>query len=311
MLHRKLITSLALSLVSLGAVACDQEGTLETEGEAESPLAATDKADHARKGGHERMRRGRPGHGMRGPESLLVTALRELELSDAQSAVVEDALDALPRPDRGERPDAAVMRALADGVRAGDVDLDAVLADAGDATARQRDGLAAALTTLHETLTPAQRRELVDTVIAEMDAHEPPKGMRGPPPGKMRGRGGRGGETKGPFADLDLTEAQRDAVDAALEGDRPAEPKDMKEHFADMKERMQDKLETFAAATFDAEAFIAPPADAPSPRAHIERFARAVAAVAPLLDADQREELADRLEGGPLAMGGKGGRGRR
>jgi hypothetical protein len=308
MLDRKLITSLALSLVFLGAAACNQEGTLDTEGEAQAPLAGADKAEQARKGGKDGMRRGHPGHGMRGPESLLVTALRELELSDAQSAVIEDALDALPRPERGERPDAAAMKALADGVRAGSVDVEAVLADAGDPMATQRNALAAALTTLHEALTPAQRRELVDTVIAEMDAHTPPAEMRGPPPGK-RAKGGRGGEMKGPFGDLDLSDAQRAALDAALEADKP-EPEDMKEHFESMKDRMQEKLETFAASSFDASAFVAPPADAPTPRAHIERFARAMAAVAPLLDADQREELADRLEQGPPAKG-RHGRGHR
>ena len=79
---------------------------------------------------------------------------------------------------------------------------------------------------------------------------------------------------------------------------------------------MKAKMETFATDSFDAKAFVAPPADAPrGAMMHpIARMVNELAVVVPLLTPAQRETLAAQLEKGPQ-MGrpgehehGRGGR---
>jgi hypothetical protein len=68
-----------------------------------------------------------------------------------------------------------------------------------------------------------------------------------------------------------------------------------------MREAMTAKLQAFAADSFDAQSFLAPPADAPTQgmRGHLEALVKVVGAMTPALDATQREKLALRLEQGP------------
>jgi Spy/CpxP family protein refolding chaperone len=294
------VSFVAVVLVALGAAGCVEEGVAESAGDVESPLAA-EKAGSGDEAPGPRMRRG---HGPRGPESLLRVALRELELSDAQRAAIDEALADMPRPEPPQRPDGAALETLAAGVRAGKVDVAAVVAQLGEPPdlAAQRQALADALATLHATLTPEQRRELVDHLLAELEEQAPrERGPRGHADKKMRGKGKPMGDPLGHLlADLDLSEAQRDAVAQALEEQRPDHAA-MKDGFEAVRAAMRAKLESFASVSFDAAAFAAPPEGAPArgPREHLERMARAMGAIAPLLDAEQREALAARLERGP------------
>ncbi|MFO0761848.1 MAG: Spy/CpxP family protein refolding chaperone, partial [Byssovorax sp.] len=209
--------------------------------------------------GRGHRRHGPPG----GPEALFVTALHELDLSDAQKTTIQAAMDkARPKPpaepgkiDAGR---AEIGKALADGVRAGKIDEAAVKAKAGahekEMEAHRAD-LASAIATLHDTLTKDQRKALVDAVEKRMAEHGPgeghhgrpggpggpggPDGERGGPRGEHGPRGERGGpggpEGHGPgpmrggplgpmLHDLDLTEAQRADIHKALEAQRPAPP---------------------------------------------------------------------------------------
>ncbi|RYE93441.1 MAG: ATP-binding cassette domain-containing protein, partial [Myxococcales bacterium] len=247
--------SLAATL-ALGVVGCaattSSPSEEATEAAAQPITRATDAtgtadATDASKG--ERGPRG-PGrhHGPPGPDFLLQAALHELTLTDAQKTTIQGALDGLRPAERAERParDASPFKALAAGVRAGKVDASAVPDMAPDATrmAEHQTKLAAALTTLHDTLTAEQRRSLVDSVQKkgeELGKHHGPGADRadatadapadGKVDGKPEGRGkhGRGGHMgRGPgghggpgvlgmLRDLDLTDAQKESIDKALE----------------------------------------------------------------------------------------------
>jgi Spy/CpxP family protein refolding chaperone len=272
------------------------------------------------------------GHGPGGPDHLLMAALHELDLTDAQKTTIQAAMDklALPaRPARGERGDhgprdTAAFTTLAAGVRAGKIDTATLLAGAPDRGPEARGAeVATALQTLHATLTKEQRRALVDSMAKRMADHGPPDGA--PPPDKgdrdHDREHGPGGPEGGPMGHLlgglSLTAAQRTSIDAALAAQRPAagDRDAMKKQFEARGAQMRARMESFASDTFDAKAFVAPPADAPQ-GAMMNPMARMVnelAVVVPLLDATQRETLAAQLEKGPPApmMGRPGGRGAR
>ncbi|WP_437983231.1 Spy/CpxP family protein refolding chaperone [Sorangium sp. So ce117] len=307
----------------VGAAGCTAEtGQGNTSPSDEAAEAALAKGPPGAGG----PRGGFGGHrgGPRGPEHLLRAALHELDLSDAQEATIEGALEGL-RDGAKERPkDGAVFAALAEGVRAGKIDraaIEAKLPDAGRAAEERRARVAGALSTLHATLTKEQRRQLVDVIAAKMDE----RGERGPRGGEhhrgdrggmggpgMRGdRGGMGGPGMrgGPLgyllAGLDLRDEQRAQIDKALEAARPgdADRVGRKEDHAARRAEMRARLETFAADRFDANAFLPqPPAgEKMGPRAHLDRMVGALAAIVPILDEAQRNALAERIEKGPAA----------
>lgn len=239
-------------------------------------------------GGEEGARAHHGGHGGpgAGPEHLLRAALHELVLSDAQKATIEAALaKGAPGPrDRGPE-DRPAMTALAASVRAGKIDATAALAQVG-APEDHAAATATALDTLHATLTPEQRRALVDAVAKRMADHGPD--------GERFGKGGPMGHL---LDGLSLTDAQRTSIDAALAAQRPA-PIDREA----MKTEMRARLQSFAADSFDAKAFVAPPANAPQGKPRMHPMARRVnelAVIVPLLDATQRETLAAQLEKAP------------
>ncbi|AUX48681.1 hypothetical protein SOCE26_102220 [Sorangium cellulosum] len=319
----------------VGAVGCTAEtgqgDTSPSDEAAEAALAQGPSTDDRAAGprGDRKGFHGRPG-GAHGPERLLRAALHEIDLSDAQKATIEGALDGL-RDGAKDRPkDPAPFAALADGVRAGKIDraaIEAKLAEAGRGGEEHRARVTGALSTLHATLTKEQRRALVDSIAAKMDA----QGERGPwggkgergPRGDMGERGPRGeragmggpGMKGGPLGHLlrgiDLRDDQRAQIEKALEGTRPSEAdrQAWKADFAAKRAEMRARLEKFAEDRFDANAFL-PAADGKhGPRAHQGRMVDALAAIVPILDQAQRDALADRLEKGPAA--GKPGRGER
>jgi hypothetical protein len=74
---------------------------------------------------------------------------------------------------------------------------------------------------------------------------------------------------------------------------------------------MRARLESFAADSFDAQAFVAPPADAPQgrPMQPLARMVNELAVVVPLLEPAQREALAALLEKGSPGAHARGARG--
>ena len=100
----------------------------------------------------------------RGPDFLLGAALHEpIDLTADQRTTIEG-LRAANEPSAPHPFDKARASALAASVRVGKVDTTAVAPAPDDAMAARRTALANALTTLHATLTPKQRRALVDAL---------------------------------------------------------------------------------------------------------------------------------------------------
>ena len=253
-----------------------------------------------------------PAHGPHpGPDFLLVAALREpIDLTAEQKATIEGALEA-SRPAGPPAFDRTRAVALAAAIRSGRVDVTTMKAPvpSDDEKAAHLSAAAKAVATLHATLTPVQRRALVDAMAkhaAERAAHAPKDHAGGPPPGDM---GPMGHMLEG----LDLTKEQQDAIRAKLDALRPAAPTDAEraakaqQHEA-FRAAMAARLQTFANDTFDATAFVAPPSGAlkgPGPGDHADRFAQDLAIITSVLEPAQREKLAARIEAGPPARIGK------
>src|SRR5262249_47430535 len=141
--------------------------------------------------------------------------------------------------------DSSRMTALAAGIRAGKVDSSAIPAPAksGDFTARiaaRKTAMANALTTLHDTLTPDQRKALVDSMATKHAAFAAKAGEKRAPMQKGHGRSHdfMGGMLRG----LDLTQAQKDAIHAKLSANRPVLTAEQK---SEMKAQWTAKRETF------------------------------------------------------------------
>jgi Spy/CpxP family protein refolding chaperone len=313
------VFGLVMVLAGCGA----QSGTNGTAGVAD-PLAAPAETSAKRDGFR--------GHGG-GREFLLHAALREdLGLSDAQRKTIEAAIAEAEaaRPAKTERPavDRTQFTALAAAVRAGTVDpakfttvVPAAQKDApnGDALKAHEAASAKALTTLHATLTPEQRRTLVDAISKHEGSHEKGEhGRRAQAPGsKSEGAKGERGERHhgGPLGHLlgglDLTSAQQDAIRTKLDAQKPsdADHEAMKQKFEAMHAKMKERLQTFTADQFDAAAFMARPEGGndkgklgPMGSMNpVEHMAKQIAIITPVLTPAQREKLATRLEQGPPA----------
>jgi len=307
-------------------------GLLLTMAGCSANAASTDPASSASQAQAQAGARneGRPmHHAFFGPERLLVVALHEdIGLSDAQKATIRSALDAArpARPQGGEEKMKAHGAKLAAAVRAGKVDVATLAADgptAPDATAMNAhlESVKKALTTLHATLTPEQRQKLVSAV----ENHE---GRGGP--GAHMGRGGRHGGSRpegeaqhvrgehprpegmhgamGLLKDLDLSDAQKEQIRAKLQANRPAAPSEadreaMKAKFEAMRGEHKARLESFAKDDFDANAFLAKPANAPEMgkgmKGMHEHMLQELAVITEVLTPAQREKLATKIEMGP------------
>ncbi|APR85003.1 Hypothetical protein A7982_10352 [Minicystis rosea] len=273
--------------------------------------AATAKLEQAATAPAKSTKRARGHHGRRGhgPDHLLVAALHELSLSDAQRTTIQGELDALhaAKDEPAHRADFEAHRAtLATAIRSGKIDEAALELPAMKAP--QDDmRFTKAMQTLHDTLTAEQRKQLVDSVTAKMDEHADHFGAKG----EMRGaKGEMGGPLGHMLRGIEMSDAQREKVQAALsklapqESDREA----MKAKHEAFRKTMRERVASFAADRFDASAFAAPPKDAPmvGPDAGPGMMVKALAAVVPLLDETQRTELAKRIEQGPPAGAHRG-----
>jgi Spy/CpxP family protein refolding chaperone len=278
----------------LGLAGCSGGAAVESAN-ATSANATTASGQHAKDVKHAR------GHHHGGPDFLIFAALHEnIGLSAEQRTTIEglakeDHQVAHPAPDK------AKMAAFAAAIRAGKVDA-SVLPDhpqpSEDALKARLAASASKLATLHKTLTPAQRVALIDALTAKHGDHEGEH--------RQHAEGRRGdhhGGAMGMFLHgLDLTQEQKDQIKAKLDAERPAPPTDaqreeMKARFEAMKKEHEAKLQSFKSDNFDANAFVAPPANAPKPPApSAERRVKELQIVLSVLDQAQREKLAQRIE---------------
>ncbi len=263
----------------------------------------------------EQVNRGpQHGPGRGGPEMMLVgTALHDgtVNLTAEQKATIEAAI-AANKPAAAPAFDKTRVSALAAGIRSGKIDAAAVSAPQGPSAemrAAHQAGAAKVLATLHSTLTPEQRTALVAAVTKHGEGHGPKGDRAHGPKGERSMHGGHAGPMGGMLEGLDLTQAQQDSIKTKLEAQRPAAPSEadraaMKSQHEAMRTAMQTKLQTFATDSFDATAFVTPPAGAPAMKGPgAERFATDLQIITSVLEPAQREKLAARIEAGPPARG--------
>jgi Spy/CpxP family protein refolding chaperone len=262
----------------LGVVAflggCSGSETTNTGVAANAVTATPAKDETMHRGPH-----GRPHGG--GPELLIFAALHEpIHLTAEQRGTIEG-LAKHDRPDlAAERPapDKAKSAELASAIRAGSIDAAKLHADHDPKLMKEHSAATATkLATLHKTLTAEQRSALVDAIAAKhgKQAHH----EMGP-----HGEGHIGHILDG----LDVTQAQRDQIKAKLEAERPTEA-----DLAAMKQEHDAKLQSFKGGAFDANAFVAPPANAPK---MADRMAKELQIVVSVLTPEQREKLAQKIE---------------
>jgi Spy/CpxP family protein refolding chaperone len=320
----RLTTSLSIFGLLVTLAGCSaQAGTAPSSSEPGTATAAQAQAqDNAaapgpRFAGH---------HGGFGPEMVLGAALHEdIGLSDAQKTTLRAALDQTrPSPPAAEESKGKAFGAeLAAAVRAGKIDTSALAAKApaGPSEAMHAahvEAVKKALSTLHATLTSDQRKKLVSAIEARAD-QGPPEGRGGEHAhGPREGGPGRGPGNHGPgmhgalglVADLDLTDAQKETLRQKLEAARPPAPsaedrEARKAAHEAMRADYKARLESFTKDTFDANAFVARPANAQKPDglgkgAPHEHMLTELAVVTEVLTPAQREKLAQRLEQGPM-----------
>ncbi len=286
----KLLTSV-LFAASLAIGGCASAGS---NIEADDNVASGSEAASAADAKHEM-------HGMRG-HPLLAAALKDLELSAEQRKTIDAAVDNLHADKQDEMK--AMHKTLADQVRAGKIDEAALKAQAGDldkAKAEHRAAVVKAVETLHATLTPAQRTQLVTLIKERMQERGEKMGEHH---GKKHDKGGNNGEHHarhgGPMMfmlhGIDLRDDQKKAIEAAMPPKPEKDADDKAAKFAEHKARMDAALEAFKADKFDAAAVL-PEHEGKHPMA--ERFVKMLEVVVPILDAEQRAELAKRVEEGP------------
>lgn len=262
--------------------------------EAEDNVASGSEAASAADAKHEM-------HGMRG-HPLLAAALKEIDLSAEQRKTIEAAVDNL----RADKQDdmKAMHKALADQVRAGKIDEAELKAKAGDmdkAKAEHRSAVVKAVETLHATLTPAQRSQLVTLIKERMQERAEHKGEHhGKKHDKDGAKGGHHGRHGGPMMfmlhGIELRDDQKKAIEEAMPPKPEKDTDDKAAKFAEHKARMDAALDAFKADKFDAATAL-PEHDGKHPMA--ERFVKMLEVVVPILDAEQRAELAKRVEEGP------------
>ena len=292
--HPLLACAPVLAALALGFASVGCSGTTDSTSGAGSANATSTKEEVVSEAGASDARH--LGHGPHGhpggPEMLVFAALHEdIGLSATQKATVQSLL-----PSRGgdggaghgPGDDPARRAALAAAIRAGKVD-DSLLqppARAHADHAAHEAELAQKLTTLHDTLTRDQRAALVTAVTGHVS--------RGPD-------GGPHGH--GPFGpwldDLGLTQAQKDSLRAKLDADRPdaSDRVSFEAKHAEHEAAPKAKLQTFVSDSFDATTFVAPPADGAAGKP--PKRGGELAAIVSVLDAAQREKLAEKIEQGP------------
>ena len=255
--------------------------------------------------------------GMHG-HPLLAAALKEIDLSAEQRKTIESAIDNL-HTGKGE-PMKAFHKALAADIRAGKIDEATLKANEGEmdkAKTEHRAAVVKAVETLHATLTPAQRTELVTAVKERMQKHMEHNGKRGHGAkdgkeghGKKHGEhhAGRGGPMMFMLHGIELRDDQKKAIEAAMPPKPEKDENDKSAKFEEHRARMDAALEAFKGDKFDA-ATVLPEHDGKRPMAG--HFVKVLQVVVPILDAEQRAELAKRIEEGPRMgrHGGKHGRG--
>jgi hypothetical protein len=227
----------------------------------------------------------------RGPAHMLLHAARALDLEDAQRTTIDNLSAQL----RGAGTSAsnghqAISAALAAGVRAGNVDLSVIeplQVAAGAARQARAQRQTAALNGLWAALEPEQRQALVANVRARAASWASHRQDRQPAGGWAQQRLAR------LTNQLGLDASQQEAVAGLMASNRPT-PAAMQALHVEMQNRHEALLTAFEGDAFDASTLdlTAPLAAKLGPAQHAQFLAQLV----PILQADQRETLAESME---------------
>lgn len=300
--------SLPVFALAASLMACTAEQSTTAKPDTASTAQQAAQGDGP-EGGPEGRGHGPRGHhgpgGPGGPELLIHASLRApIDLTAAQRTTIEGLLKRPDGPPDHAAPppfDAKKAQDLAAAIRAGDVS--ALPKPPPPDQAKMQAHLAesaAKMKTLHDTLGADQRAKLV----ADIESHAPKAGEKpgdkgGKPGPELRGGPhGPHGPHGGPdmFAhDLNLTDAQKEQLEAKFEANHP------KPDLEAMRAEMKTKLESFKADSFDATAFVTPPAHL-QPKPDGNPLADLVSVLTP----EQREILAKKIEAGPPPGGPRG-----
>ena len=233
---------------------------------------------------------GGDGHGMRGHRAgnLLHAALRLPDLTDAQRSQIESLERAKRAPHAAARTaHEALAQAVAAQVDANKIDrtkLTAQLQAVSDAETAVKTANAAAVTSLHGVLTPAQRTELADRVSAKITEHEQKRAEHEAE--RSADSSAKTGPARGgPWSRaLGLSPAQETQIRANLKAAGVTPPAHDR-----FDARIQQELASFKQASFTA------PVNAGGPPAgHMVDMAQAAL---PVLTSAQRTELSSLLRG--------------
>jgi len=250
----------------------------------------------------------KPGKGERfgGPEKMFREAIGNLDLNATQKATIDKALaDAFPEKARKEKGEAMkpVFGLVASQIRAGSIDEKAINAKIAEVAPGKEDDhrakMAAAIQTVHDTLTSEQRAQLVDELESKVSEHQG-KERDHERAGKKEHAHHGGGELGFLLHGVDVDDAQREKIKSALDaaGIAPPEKGEMKSMRGEMKAKMAAMLEAFKGDKFDAASAL-PEKEEHGHAEHLARMVKALSVVVPLLDQDQREALAKNIENGP------------
>jgi Spy/CpxP family protein refolding chaperone len=289
----------------------EAEQALDVDGASPDGVADEAKPDRKRHDReHWRGKRGKMGRGRHGPMGAFIGALRQLDLSDAQQAELKELKASMRDGKKGSAHgelDAAISSAVASGnvsVAALSAELDAV----EDGAAERVAAMQKALNTVHATLTPAQRTELVSIINERFEAKADGKRGRKGKRDRAGKRGKRGDKMIGRLArKLDLTEEQ---IAHAKSYEAPEHAKPDREA---MRAKMKTVLDAFATDGFDATA-LGIGAEMPAmARAKAEHMIGGLEHLVPVLDDTQRTELSKMIQerGKRGKFGRKGRRGKR
>ncbi len=297
----RILTAIML-VASTSLVACANESiesqppaedAAEEVGEVADPLQATEerKGDDKRHKRGKHAKKGKRGKGAKGPLGMFMKSLHELELSAEQKAELKEMRGAMRDNKRGPDGD-GFSKALAAAVESGNVSVQALAPelDAMEERATERAAkMQEAFNSLHSIHTAEQREELVSNIEERMDARADRPNRVGK--GK-RNRGGKDGHMLRKLTHkLDLTDAQK----AEVENLQPAERPDRKAKHEEMQAKMRTVLDAFAGDSFDATALGVGNEMAAMARTMAEHKIEGLAKLVPILEVEQREQLAKTL----------------
>lgn len=272
MINSKVLLLTALPLLMLG---CGQ-----TDDSSEMMSALTEQPDHKRSGG---------------PLKFLNKALKKLDLSAKQRTTL-DTLKTNTQQKAAPLRDAVADAAkeLARQVKLGAIDQTTLerqaelLKTAGE---QVRPDITQAINTLHRTLTPDQRQQLVSALKKK---HE--KRRWGHRRHKMK-------KMKKLAKKIGLTEDQMDRLKAVMMSSFKGHRGEMKKHRKQHRKQLRAAAEAFKSDSFDAGSFQIFGGPMARLQPHLQRFTTIAGQVLPILTPAQREKLAELIEKRAARMG--------